>query len=63
MGVEQLLSNLTEGTILEGPYWTDPVKGLTTKARGRCYLEINRCHYSIYGTPTANRLPASASTN
>jgi len=29
-----LLSQLSEGTVLEGPHWTEPVKVLTAKARG-----------------------------
>ncbi len=29
-----ILNQLSEGTILEGPHWTEPVKVLTAKARG-----------------------------
>lgn len=29
-----ILNQLTEGTLLEGPHWTEPVKVLTAKARG-----------------------------
>jgi len=29
-----ILSRLTEGTVLEGPHWTEPVKVLTAKVRG-----------------------------
>jgi len=29
-----ILNKLTEGTVLEGPHWTEPVKVLTAKARG-----------------------------
>ncbi|MGO9108387.1 MAG: hypothetical protein ACLP9L_04065 [Thermoguttaceae bacterium] len=29
-----ILNQLTEGTILEGPHWTEPVKVLTAKVRG-----------------------------
>ncbi|HVC98494.1 MAG TPA: helicase-related protein [Pirellulales bacterium] len=32
--VEELLVQLAEGTILEGPHWTEPVKVLISKARG-----------------------------
>jgi len=31
---DHILSQLTEGTILEGPQWTEPVRVLTAKARG-----------------------------
>src|SRR5258706_15135313 len=34
MAIEDTLRVLTEGTILEGPHWTEPVKVLTAKARG-----------------------------
>ncbi len=34
MTIDTILSQLTEGTILEGPHWTEPVKVLTAKARG-----------------------------
>ena len=34
MTASQILEQLTEGTILEGPHWTEPVKVLTAKARG-----------------------------
>ena len=34
MNTNDILSQLTEGTILEGPHWTEPVKVLTAKARG-----------------------------
>lgn len=32
--VEQLVGQLCEGTLLEGPHWTEPVKVLTAKLRG-----------------------------
>lgn len=35
MTTDNLLNQLTEGTILEGPHWTETVKVLTAKARGR----------------------------
>jgi hypothetical protein len=31
---KSVLSQLTEGTILEGPHWTEPVRVLTAEARG-----------------------------
>jgi hypothetical protein len=31
---QDILAQLTEGTLLEGPHWTEPVKVLTTKLRG-----------------------------
>src|SRR6516225_9635338 len=34
MKPEQVLLQLSEGTVLEGPHWTEPVKVLTAKARG-----------------------------
>ena len=34
MNPEQILGQLGEGTVLEGPHWTEPVKVLTAKARG-----------------------------
>jgi superfamily II DNA or RNA helicase len=34
MGSAEISSLLTEGTILEGPHWTEPVKVLTAKTRG-----------------------------
>ena len=34
MSTSDIVSQLTEGTILEGPHWTEPVKVLTAKARG-----------------------------
>src|SRR5262245_31397413 len=34
MKPEQVLQQLGEGTVLEGPHWTEPVKVLTAKARG-----------------------------
>jgi superfamily II DNA or RNA helicase len=34
MTADNLLNHLTEGTILDGPHWTEPVKILTAKARG-----------------------------
>jgi superfamily II DNA or RNA helicase len=34
MTTDNLLNHLTEGTILDGPHWTEPVKVLTAKARG-----------------------------
>ncbi|HZZ29147.1 MAG TPA: helicase-related protein [Pirellulales bacterium] len=34
MNVTDLLSKLTDGTILAGPHWTEPVRVLTAKARG-----------------------------
>jgi superfamily II DNA or RNA helicase len=34
MNITDILNQLTEGTLLEGPHWTEPVKVLTAKARG-----------------------------
>lgn len=34
MNAQELLALLTEGTTLEGPHWTEPVRVLTAKARG-----------------------------
>ena len=34
MNAEELAHQLTEGTTLEGPLWTEPVKVLTARARG-----------------------------
>lgn len=34
MNVQELLICLAEGTILEGPHWTEPVKVLNAKLRG-----------------------------
>lgn len=34
MNAANILSQLTEGTVLEGPHWTEPVRILTAKARG-----------------------------
>ena len=34
MTADSILSQLTEGTVLEGPHWTEPVRVLTAKARG-----------------------------
>jgi superfamily II DNA or RNA helicase len=34
MATDNILHHLTEGTILEGAHWTEPVKILTAKARG-----------------------------
>ncbi len=34
MNSDQILAQLTEGTTLEGPHWTEPVKVLTAKSRG-----------------------------
>ena len=34
MTTDNLLNHLTEGTVLEGPHWTEPVKVLTAKTRG-----------------------------
>jgi Domain of unknown function (DUF3883)/SNF2-related domain len=34
MASDNILHQLTEGTILAGPHWTEPVKVLTAKARG-----------------------------
>ena len=34
MNTNDILNKLSEGTILEGPYWTEPVRVLTAKARG-----------------------------
>jgi len=34
MTPNDILSQLSEGTILEGPHWTEPVRVLTAKARG-----------------------------
>jgi len=34
MNASDILSRLAEGTVLEGPHWTEPVKVLTAKGRG-----------------------------
>jgi hypothetical protein len=34
MEADELLGQLIEGSILEGPHWTEPVKVLTAKGRG-----------------------------
>lgn len=34
MNAQELLALLTDGTTLEGPHWTEPVRVLTAKARG-----------------------------
>ena len=34
MSADGILSQLTEGTVLEGPHWTEPVRVLTAKGRG-----------------------------
>ena len=34
MTADEILAQLTEGSVLEGPHWTEPVKVLTAKARG-----------------------------
>ncbi|MFV2069451.1 MAG: hypothetical protein ACC645_21005, partial [Pirellulales bacterium] len=34
MDTRAVVGRLAEGTILEGPHWTEPVKVLTAKARG-----------------------------
>lgn len=34
MITDTILNQLTEGTILAGPHWTEPVTVLTAKARG-----------------------------
>jgi hypothetical protein len=34
MSTDNILTQLTEGTVLECPHWTEPVKVLMTKARG-----------------------------
>ena len=34
MTTNNILNQLTEGTVLEGPHWTEPVRVLTAKARG-----------------------------
>jgi len=34
MTADEILARLTDGTVLEGPHWTEPVKVLTAKARG-----------------------------
>jgi hypothetical protein len=34
MTADSILSQLTEGTVLEGPHWTEAVRVLTAKARG-----------------------------
>jgi len=31
MGSDEILGQLSEGTVLEEPYWTEPVKVLTAK--------------------------------
>jgi len=35
MDAAEIADVLTEGTILEGPHWTEPVRVLTAKSRGR----------------------------
>ncbi|MEO1618682.1 MAG: helicase-related protein [Planctomycetota bacterium] len=35
MNADDILNKLSEGTILEGPHWTEPVKVLTAKSRGK----------------------------
>ncbi len=42
----EVLSRLSEGIVLEGPHWTEPVKVLTAKARG------NRIEVQAVGTYT-----------
>ena len=34
MTADTILNHLTEGTVLEGPHWTEPVKVLMVKTRG-----------------------------
>jgi len=34
MTADSILSQLTEGTVLEGPHWTEAVRVLTAKVRG-----------------------------
>jgi hypothetical protein len=34
MAADSILSQLTEGTVLEAPHWTEAVRVLTAKARG-----------------------------
>ena len=34
MTADNILNHLTEGTVLEGPHWTEPVKVLMVKTRG-----------------------------
>src|SRR5690606_29177019 len=34
MTADTILTKLTEGAVLEGPHWTEPVRVLTAKARG-----------------------------
>jgi len=34
MQPDEILAHLTEGAVLEGPYWTEPVRVLTAKHRG-----------------------------
>jgi SNF2 family DNA or RNA helicase len=46
MNTAEILNNLTEGTVLEGPHWTEPVRVLTAKARG------NRIEVQAVGTHT-----------
>jgi hypothetical protein len=46
MKPEQVLQQLGEGTVLEGPHWTEPVKVLTAKARG------SRIEVQAVGTDT-----------
>src|SRR5215472_17248184 len=46
MKPEQVLQQLGEGTVLEGPHWTEPVKILTAKARG------SRIEVQAVGTQT-----------
>jgi hypothetical protein len=40
MNTSDILNQLTEGTLLEGPHWTEPVKVLTAKAHGNRLFEI-----------------------
>jgi hypothetical protein len=46
MQPDEIKAQLTEGTVLDGPYWTEPVKVLTAKARG------SRAEIQAVGTHT-----------
>jgi hypothetical protein len=54
MTADNLLNHLTEGTILDGPHWTEPVKILTAKARGsriRLAAEAHRIRLAFQYDP------------
>ena len=45
MDAGQVLMQFTEGTVLEGPHWTEPVKMPTAKARsGRIEVQAVGLH-------------------